>query len=131
MSEEEIKIIKTASCPSLSGGSTLTYNIGCLGESQYIRVIGNTAGGLFCNDWISVSEIQELLAGCPKPTSKTLKPLYENKSTNSPGFLLACVHHERGSTPAGNGNILAEPDPPPEKKPARKKANKGSDPCST
>lgn len=95
MSEEEIKVIKTASCPSLSGRSTIAYEVGGKGECQYIRLSGNSAGGIFCKDWISLTEILQILSVSPKLTSKTLHPLYSGKSTNSPGFLLACILNER------------------------------------
>jgi hypothetical protein len=95
MSEEEIKVIKTASCTSLSGLSTITYEIGSQEDSQFIRLSINTAGGLFCKEWISLSDIQKLLSAKQKPTSKTFQPLYAGKSANSPGFLLACILHEK------------------------------------
>lgn len=34
MNNEEIKVIKTASCPSLSGSSTITYEIGAKGDRK-------------------------------------------------------------------------------------------------
>lgn len=93
--KNEIQATKTASCPSLSGKSTITYDIGSQGDSQYIRLSGNSAGGLFCKLWIPLTDIQKLLSGSPKLTSKTFQPLYAGKSANSPGFLLACVFQER------------------------------------
>ena len=49
MSEEEIKILKAASCPSLSGRSELTGEIGCKGDkSIFIRLTENTGSRSRC-----------------------------------------------------------------------------------
>lgn len=115
--EEEIQVVRSGACPSLSKASTISYEIGSLGGSQYIRLSGNSAGGLFCRDWVSMADIQQLLSGSAKITSKTLLPVYAGKSANSPGFLLACVLHEKLVE-----NFPAKPpsDPQPQKKPAKK-----------
>jgi len=128
MSEEEIQVVKAASCPSLSKASTITYEIGSKGDCQYIRLVGNSAGGLFCRDWISMADIKQLLSGSPKLTSKTLQPLYVGKSSNSPGFLLAAIVHENQNT-AGNDSTPAVPRPEIPPKPSgvkiKKKQNEG------
>ena len=46
MSKEEIKVIKTASCQSLSGRSTLTYEIGCGASAVFLRLICNSGKGI-------------------------------------------------------------------------------------
>ena len=92
---DAIRILKTASCPSLSGKSTLTYNIGCNtdGEIQF-QVIANDGGGFWNDDWVPQSDIQEVL---DRPgqghdiTSASFRSIYPSKSTNSPGFLLAVL----------------------------------------
>lgn len=92
---DSIRILKTASCPSLSGKSTLTYNIGCnaLSEIQF-QVIGNDGGGFWNDDWVPQSSIQAVLDKQPHGkdiTSATFRSIYPSKSTNSPGFLLAVL----------------------------------------
>lgn len=119
---EEINVLKTASCLSISGKSTITYEVGSQGDQQFIRLSGNSSGGLFCKEWVSLADVQQLLKGVPQPTSKTLQPLYVGRSSNSPGFLLACAIHEG----------LAEKIPPaenstpqlPSSKPAKKQIKK-------
>ena len=96
-SHPEIRILKTASCKSLSGKSTLTYNIGCntAGEIQF-QVCGNDGGGYFNDDHVSQSSIQAVLDRQPKGagiTSATFRSIYPSKSTNSPGFLAAILLH--------------------------------------
>ena len=115
MSEEEIRIIKSESCPSLSGKSNITYELGIQGEQQFIRLAGNSSGGIFCKDWIPVDQIRQLLSGVSEITSKSLQPLYLNKSANSPGFLLACILHEQLHVPSGDA---------PQKNPSKEKAAK-------
>jgi hypothetical protein len=95
MSEEEIKVVRKESCPSLSGSSTISYEIGSKGDCQYIRLAGNSAGGIFCKNWISMVDIQQLLLGISSVTSKTFQSVYVGKSSNSPGFIAACVINEK------------------------------------
>jgi hypothetical protein len=92
---DAIRILKTASCPSLSSKSTLTYNIGCnaQGDIQF-QVIANDGGGFWNDDWVPQSDIQEVL---DRPghghdiTSASFRSIYPSKSNNSPGFLLAVL----------------------------------------
>ena len=92
---ESITILKTASCPSLSGKSTLTYNIGANATSEIqFQLVTNDGGGYFNDDWIPYIGIQEVLSQLPNSqeiTSGTLRPIYPSKSTNSPGFMLAVL----------------------------------------
>ena len=90
--------MKIASCPSLSGKSTLKYNVGCTPDSKiYFRVFENSGGGFFSQEWISLGAIQKALdkASSDKElTSFLLYPLFSGRSQNSPGFLLAAVKAE-------------------------------------
>ena len=89
--DTEVRILGTSSCASLSGKSTLTYNIGCDTETQ-IQVVGNDGGGHWNNDWVAYRDIQAELEKEPKEiTSGTLRCLFQNQSNNSPGFLLAVL----------------------------------------
>ena len=90
---ETLRILGTSTCASLSGKSTLTYNIGMNTEGQtQIQVVGNDGGGYFNTDWITFKDIQAVLAKQPKDiTSGSLRCLYPSKSNNSPGFLLAVL----------------------------------------
>jgi hypothetical protein len=96
--EPPIRIVKIASCPSLSGKSTLKYNVGCTPDSKiYFRVFENSGGGFFSHEWISLAAIQKALdkASSDKElTSFLLYPLFSGRSQNSPGFLLAAVKAE-------------------------------------
>lgn len=93
-----IRVLKTGTCPSLSGKSKLTYQIGCEGKSDIqFRISANSAAGYFNDDWLSLSDIQEVLDKVPsdKPiTSFNLLPLFRGKSMNSPGFLFAALKQE-------------------------------------
>ena len=120
---QEIQVVRSDSCPSLSGRSTITYEIGNKGDSQYIRISGNSAGGLFCKEWVDMADIQPLLAGTPNITSKTLQKIYLHKSSNSPGFLLAALIHEKLCT-TGKENNPATPTPPQKKTAKAKKGAK-------
>jgi len=89
-SQPDIIVTKTATCPTLSGETTLTYEVGTTEQDTYYRIVGNSGKGLFCKDWIALSQITDLLA-VSSITSSSLKPLYPGKSANNAGFLLAAL----------------------------------------
>ena len=92
---DPVRILKSSSCTSLSGKSTLTYNIGSDSNSEVqFQVTSNDGGGYFNADWVSQQSIQAVLSKLPKGfgiTSGTFRAVYPSKSTNSPGFLLAVL----------------------------------------
>ena len=76
---KEMKDLKTSECPSLSGSSILTYQIGCNEKNElHLSLTGNTGKGIFNKDWISLKEIDSLLATEKGPiTSGSLHGLFE------------------------------------------------------
>jgi hypothetical protein len=99
-----IRILKIASCPTLSGKSTLGYCLGCTDESEggapaiYLRIHANDGGGLFSNEWIPYQAIQQVLEKHPadKPiTSFILHSLFKGRSANNRSFLLAILTQEK------------------------------------
>ena len=97
-SETNIRILKVGSCLSLSGKSTLTYHIGGNTESEIqFRIIANTGGGFFSNEWISLNAIFQAFEkkAVDKPIlSLLLYSLFQGKSLNTPAFLLAVLKEE-------------------------------------
>ncbi|HRK38284.1 MAG TPA: hypothetical protein PK347_07830 [Burkholderiaceae bacterium] len=58
-----VLVLKTAESPSLSGKSTLTYQIGATSAEQlFIRISGNSGGGLYCKEWFDLSTIESCLS---------------------------------------------------------------------
>lgn len=91
----EIRTIKTATCPSLSGKSTLIHSVGCDAEGQvYLRVEANSAGGYFKPGWVSLAAIQKATENATYISAFHLRPVFTGKSTNSPGFMLAVLKAE-------------------------------------
>lgn len=90
------RIIKIGTCPTCSGKATLTYHFGCNEDKQvYIRIVANSGGGLFSDEWIKLADIQAALDGAAFPvTSFPLIKLFIGKSVNTPGFLLAVLKQE-------------------------------------
>ena len=93
----DMRILKTTSCKTLSGKSTLTYQIGCTPESiVHLRIAGNTGGGFFSDEWIPFEGILEVLKDRPRGTpvlAHLLTPLLKGKSVNTSAFLLAAMKH--------------------------------------
>ena len=99
-----VRILKIATCPSMSGKSKLTYHIGCTAESDVLtepqlclRVYANSAAGFFSKEWVTLSSIQKLFAKASDPkaiTSFVLRQIFHGKSINTPGFLFAVLFNE-------------------------------------
>jgi hypothetical protein len=97
--DDTMRVLATGTCETLSGSSKLTYHIGCMPDGEiYLRVHGNTGGGFFSQEWISLRDILTALKKRPdgKPiTSILLNPLFRGKSANTPGFMMAVLLHEK------------------------------------
>ena len=92
-----LRILKIANCGSLSGRSTLTYQIGVIETNSEIqlRLFHNTAKGYFCKDWVSMALIDLLLSEANIFSSGDVQRLFfQGKSVNSGGFVLAALRHE-------------------------------------
>lgn len=94
---DNITVLKKEMTKSVTGKSYIHYEIGNDPEGvMHIRVITNTGGGYFSNEWVSFAAIYKELDGHgDKPlTSFLLSPLYAGKSVNTPAFLLAAMKSE-------------------------------------
>ena len=97
--DDSMRVLSTSTCGTLSGSSKLTYHIGIVPDGEiYLRVHGNTGGGFFSREWISLRDILTALKKRPEGrpiTSILLNPLFRGRSANTPGFLLAVLLHEK------------------------------------
>lgn len=94
---DNISVLKKEMTNSVTGKSFIHYEIGNNPEGvMHIRVITNTGGGYFSNEWVRFDAIYKELdrIGDQPVTSYHLKPLYEGKSVNTPAFLLAAMKNE-------------------------------------
>jgi hypothetical protein len=90
--EKIMRILKVASCPSISNKSILTYHIGCLGRDIYIRLFENSERGLFSKEWLLLDRV-ELVEDRPI-TSTFVQGLFKARSANTGGFMLAVLINE-------------------------------------
>ena len=58
---DEIQVLKTATCDSLSGKTALTYEIGSAGAEIYARVTKSSGSGTFSKDWVALSRVHQAL----------------------------------------------------------------------
>jgi hypothetical protein len=74
----------------------MSCKIGCNDDRDiYFCLTGNSGAGIFNKDWIALEEIDSLLATEKGPiTSGSLKELFDGKSSNSAGFVLAVILSE-------------------------------------
>ena len=103
---DNIRIIKSNSCKSLSGKSTLEYQIGCHGDSDiYVRVAKNSSSGWFSKEWVAIQKIITVLESSKFPlTSYTLQTFFTGKSVNTAAFIFAALKEE--------GLVANNPDNP-------------------
>lgn len=97
-SDPAIRILKSATCPSLSGKSKLAYQIGCTDESEIqIRLVGNSNAGAFNQHWVDLQAIQAAFDKVPRGepvTADASIPLFRDMSLNTPFFVWAVLKHE-------------------------------------
>ena len=90
--DKPIRVLKEGSCPSLTGRSTLGYELGLDDHSElYLRLVSNTGSGFFSKEWVACSVIEQLITGASELTSTSFKALFPHKSVNTGGFVMAVV----------------------------------------
>ena len=90
-----MRILKVGTCGTLTGKSTLTYHVGCVGAADiHFRVYANSGGGFYSKEWVPASEIQRILKKMPLVTSAALLPIFKGRSANNGGFLLSVLKEE-------------------------------------
>jgi hypothetical protein len=95
--KDDVRVLKKATCPSLSGRSKLTYEFGYNDKSKTLlfRVSANTGEGHYNSSWIPLDAILALLDTAKEPFSQSIfKSLYPGQSTNNVGFLGAVLKKE-------------------------------------
>jgi hypothetical protein len=90
---DPIEALCTGTCESLSGRSDLTFAIGRHTEdvTLHLAITGNSGGGMWCKDWCSAGEIQDIVLGEGDLTAKSFYPLHAGRSINTGGFILAAL----------------------------------------
>jgi hypothetical protein len=89
---DPILVIHEGKCPSLSGRSELTFAIGRHPDgSLHLRIVGNTGGGMWCEEWIEASAIDRVVLGATELTSAAFHVLKPGRSTNTGGFVMAAL----------------------------------------
>ncbi|MCT9812291.1 hypothetical protein N0K08_16735 [Acidovorax sp. Be4] len=90
---EVISSFYTAKCASISGQSTLTYEIGKNGArgGLHLRIARNTGGGMWCKDWAAFEAIEAIVIGSKELKAKSFHCLHPGKSINTGGFVLAAL----------------------------------------
>lgn len=94
----EINILQETSCPSLSGHSTISYEIGNCKDTNTImfRITNNSGNGIYSKEWFDSGDILELIYDAKGAfTWKILQPLAKGKSVNTICFLMAALKNER------------------------------------
>ena len=97
-------VLKSATCKSLSGRSTLGYEIGATPDKElHVRVRSNSGSGSFGLDWVPLRALQQALAKAPLPiTCTSLHRVFAGKSANTSGFIVAALFHEGLLKPLGD-----------------------------
>ena len=96
-SKPDMRVLKTATCKTLSGKSTLSYQIGATPDSNvHLRISKNSGGGFFSDEWIAFDDVLRALKDRPEGSpvmSHFLTPLLKGKSVNTSAFILAAMKH--------------------------------------
>ncbi len=96
--EIAVRVLKRGICPTLSGKSTVCFEIGVDGRGDaQLHVVDNSGGGSFSDGWVRFNDIQAALDRAPKGapvTSYLLNPLFRGVSQNTVGFVWAVLVKE-------------------------------------
>ena len=108
----QVRILRSAQCKSLSGRSTLTYEVGATADGEiHLRVTSNSGSGCFGREWTPLRELQRELARAPGPvTSGTLSGAFAGRSQNTSGFVAAALLGEGLLEPLANARGYAPTD---------------------
>jgi hypothetical protein len=92
----EPRILKIATCLSLSGRTGITYHVGCTGAQDVCFRIWVTSGkGVFSKEWVCASDIHKVLGQREPLNAASLLPVFKiGRSVNTAGFLLAVLKQE-------------------------------------
>lgn len=92
----EHRILKIATCLSLSGRTDLTYHVGCTEDRDVCFRIWDTSGkGIHSKEWVCASLIHKTLNSSAMISAPMLLPLFKvGRSVNTAGFLLAALRNE-------------------------------------
>ena len=116
--DDSMTVVKTSTCKTLTRKSKLTYQVGTLPDGEvYLRIHKNSGNGFFSREWIALQDIQKTIGEIPagKPvTAIVLGDLFEGRSVNTPGFLLAALVQERLLVPMQGKKRCHEPVSPEE-----------------
>ncbi|MBL1141448.1 MAG: hypothetical protein HND53_05380 [Proteobacteria bacterium] len=92
--DNQLKIIKSGKCKSLTNKSTIGYDI--LRDPKnllFVQLISNSGGGFYSSEPVSLDEVIKILQQVKDKTQLTAKylhKLFKGRSSNSAGFLM-CV----------------------------------------
>lgn len=91
--EDPIKAIFTGECMSVSGRSTLIYEVGrhVTENTLHLRIAENTGKGMWCKEWASAQAIEKIVKGAQELRAKSFHVLHPGKSINTGGFVLAAL----------------------------------------
>ena len=89
----QIKPLKSPTCPTISRKSQLSYELGQdAAKAFHYRIVSCDGGGFFSPEWIAWTAIQAAIKKSVGPlTSLCLRPLFQGKSVNTSGYLLAAL----------------------------------------
>lgn len=92
---DPIQVIHEGQCESLSGRSTLTFSVGRHPDTGalHLRIVGNTGGGMWCDEWIPGSEIDAVVIGDPELTSRSFQVLKPNRRYVFTGYATEMAQH--------------------------------------
>lgn len=92
-----IRILKKATCPSLSNKTTLSYHIGQDKDTNiFLRINNNTGGGHFNPSWINLKAMLDLIIAADTPFSRSiLAAIFKGQSNNTSGFIMAVLLKEK------------------------------------
>jgi hypothetical protein len=101
--EVPTRVIKRGTCPTVSGKSSITYQLGSDADDRLVlRIHSNDGGGFFSMEWIPIADILSALESWPSDSAITSVALSEHVSVLTRGIEgrgCACADREETTVP--------------------------------
>lgn len=90
---ERIEVLYEGQCPSLTGRSVLSFQLGRDPQSNepHLRILRNSGKGMWAKSWAAVGHIDAILAKADQVSARTFHDVHPGKSINTGGFILAIL----------------------------------------
>jgi hypothetical protein len=107
----KVQSLKSSTAKKLRGNGLIHYRLIIHNKKIFFIIQKNDDGGHFSNEILSYERITECVEGLEEPIySRVFRSVFDSKSTNNAGFLLAVLRHESLLKTGDDGKHYIQPN---------------------